>query len=654
MQYRADIDGLRALAVVAVVLGHAHVTGFAGGFVGVDVFFVISGFLITSILVKEARGGTFSLLRFYERRARRIFPALFCMLGFAAVAAWWRLPADEFAAFGRGVVATTFFVSNFLFWCETGYFDLAAEERPLLHTWSLAVEEQFYLLFPLAVWWTTRHLAGRFALWLWPVMAASFALAVWGVEAHPKAAFYLAPTRAWELLAGSALALRLVPLPRTHSLREMVAALGVLCIATSVVFYSKDTPFPGVNAVLPCLGAALVIHAGLAGPTLASRLLSLKPIVFVGLISYSLYLWHWPLLVFARHWSPDPLSPGMTLGVIAVSFVAAVLSWRFVEQPFRRSHSVREGFAWSQRSIFSGSALASSACVVFGLGIVASSGVPSRFPDVAVMIEGSRGEGVLELDACDAARQSFDEIIEHCSFGKEGGENIVVWGDSHALSWLPVFTRFAESTGAGGVLMTTPGCASLVGAFRRDDRHADFHCEPETTEALFEVTKRLEPAAVFLVSRWAIYNHFWKLSDEAQTSKSAKDSREVFERGIERTVAAFREAGIPVVLVKSVPLLNDKPAQLFVREQQGKRARTSLDEHATWQRFANARIDEQAADGFVHVLDPADFLCNTDCRYHDETGFFYRDDNHLSAYGGAAMYAGLRGELDEIWSQVTR
>ena len=300
MQYRSDIDGLRALAVVPVVLGHAHVTGFAGGFVGVDVFFVISGFLITTILATEAREGSFSLTRFYERRARRLFPALFAVLIFCAAAAWTRFPAEDLEAFGRSLLATIFFGSNMLFWSETGYFDIAAEQRPLLHTWSLAVEEQFYLLFPLAVWWTTRRMGGRYAAWLWPAMGASFVLSVVWVPTHPSSAFYLVPARAWELLMGSALALGLVPALRQQSHRETCSALGTLFIAMSVVLYDANTPFPGSNAVLPCLGAALVIHAGHSGTTAVGRLLGTKPVVFVGLISYSLYLWHWPLLVFAR------------------------------------------------------------------------------------------------------------------------------------------------------------------------------------------------------------------------------------------------------------------------------------------------------------------------------------------------------------------
>lgn len=274
MKYRADIDGLRALAVLPVLLAHAHLGFFSGGFVGVDIFFVISGFLITSILAKEGRDGSFSLLSFYERRARRIFPALFTMIAFTCVATFIYFPAREFEAFGRSVIATTFFVSNMLFWKETGYFDVLAENRPLLHTWSLSVEEQFYVLFPISVWLTYRHLRGRFELWIPAAALGSLALSVWWVESHPTAAFYLAPTRAWELLVGSALALGMVPPLQSRRLREGAALLGIVCIAFSITMFTDTTYFPGINAILPCAGAGLIIHAGQGGGSLVGRVLS--------------------------------------------------------------------------------------------------------------------------------------------------------------------------------------------------------------------------------------------------------------------------------------------------------------------------------------------------------------------------------------------
>ncbi len=331
---RADIDGLRALAVVPVVLYHFHVAPFGGGYVGVDVFFVISGFLITGLIHAEMRSGEYSLAAFYERRARRILPALFAVVAAAAVAALFLLFPADLRRFGESVAATALFVSNFDFWQQSGYFDAGAEAKPLLHTWSLAVEEQFYLLFPLLL--GLFRSAGRRGLLLLAggLALASFGFGLWAVRAYPAMAFYLAPARVWELMLGAILALAEVPRP-PRWIAEALSLLGLALLAVAVFAFSPDTPMPGANALLPCLGAALLIYANGAGDTLAARGLSLRPMVFAGLISYSLYLWHWPVFVFARYLRVAPLGAAETLALIALSVGLAVLSWRFVERPFR-------------------------------------------------------------------------------------------------------------------------------------------------------------------------------------------------------------------------------------------------------------------------------------------------------------------------------
>src|SRR6056297_20083 len=338
MHYRADIDGLRALAVLPVLAFHAGLAPFSGGFVGVDVFFVISGYLIAGLILPRIRAGRFSLLEFYERRARRLLPALFVVMAVSgALAAALFLPA-ELREFGQSAVAATLFASNVLFSRETGYFETEAALKPLLHTWSLGVEEQFYLLFPLLLMALAARRAGRVALV--PVLAAlalaSLALAAWAVPRAPAFAFYLLPTRLWELMLGALLAVAPLPALRRRAVREAAAAAGLAAILWAMLRYSEATPFPGPAALLPCLGAALVIHAGASGPTAVSRALSLGPVVFVGLISYALYLWHWPVLVFAEYAAVRELTTVETGAALALSGVLAALTWRFVERPFRR------------------------------------------------------------------------------------------------------------------------------------------------------------------------------------------------------------------------------------------------------------------------------------------------------------------------------
>jgi peptidoglycan/LPS O-acetylase OafA/YrhL len=343
-RYRPDIDGLRALAVLSVVLFHFRIPPFSGGFVGVDIFFVISGFLITRLIWSEIGAGRFAFLDFYERRVRRILPALFAMLAVVTVASVILLFPQMLVNYAMSLIATAGFASNFHFWGYTSYWAPAAVEQPLLHTWSLAVEEQFYLIFPPFLL-MFRHRSQRVVLWaMIGTLALSLAISVVSVRYSPVSAFYLLPSRFWELLTGSVLAVgRFTPLSGII-LRNAVAAIGLAMIAYTVFALSAASPFPGLNAIPPCLGAALVIYAGTgvtdAHPApLVNAALATRVPVFIGLISYSLYLWHWPIIVLATAVLPRALDAGQTIVAIAASFLLATLSWRFVEQPFRGRHS---------------------------------------------------------------------------------------------------------------------------------------------------------------------------------------------------------------------------------------------------------------------------------------------------------------------------
>ena len=297
LEYRADLDGLRAVAVIPVVLFHLGVTALPGGFVGVDVFFVLSGFLITSLLATDLERGAFSLSAFYDRRIRRIVPALVLVLAFCAVVAPLILFPTDLIEFGGSLEAAALSASNFQFARDNGYFAPDADLAPLLHTWSLAVEEQFYILFPVLLWAAWRWARKWLASILWLTLALSFALSVWGVEVKPTPTFYLLPTRAWELLLGAVLALELVRKPNASWQRELAAAAGVLAILAAMTLYTRDTKFPGVAALMPSVGAALVIWAGVGSTTWTGRALANPIPVLFGLVSYSLYLWHWPLIV---------------------------------------------------------------------------------------------------------------------------------------------------------------------------------------------------------------------------------------------------------------------------------------------------------------------------------------------------------------------
>ena len=371
VHYRRDIDGLRAFAVLPVILFHAGLAPFSGGYVGVDVFFVISGFLITSIILKDLERGTFSVWQFYERRARRILPALFVMTAVCIPVAWVLFRPFLFREFAQSVAAVSVYASNFLFWEKSGYFDTAAELKPLLHTWSLAVEEQYYLVVPflmLLLW----RLGRRSLLWTLVALAlASLALSHWMAGAFPMANFYLLPSRAWELLAGALCAFVLAGGREYRS--DLGAGLGLALIVGAVLVYTPETPFPSLYALAPVGGTALVILCAGRG-TLVARMLGWAPLVGIGLISYSAYLWHQPLFAFTRTaliFEPEPL---LMLALSGLSLGLGWLSWRFVERPFRQPMSARDpgGPArgpWlaTRRGVFGATAVASLGFLAVGV-----------------------------------------------------------------------------------------------------------------------------------------------------------------------------------------------------------------------------------------------------------------------------------------------
>ena len=382
MQYRAEIDGLRALAVIPVVLFHAGISGFSGGFVGVDIFFVISGYLITSIILSEQQKERFTLAGFYERRARRILPALMLVVLLSTLAAWYLLLPTELVDFGKSLASVGIFASNILFWTESDYFAQTSEFIPLLHTWSLAVEEQFYLIFPLFMIWTVAAVKSKRLLILIVVGILSLVFTEWAWRNAPEANFFLAPSRIWELLAGVFCAFYLQDSRRFSNLiKQLGSMVGLLMLIYSIVFFDKTIPFPSFYALVPVLGTVLVILFT-DKETLVGRLLSIPFIVGIGLISYSAYLWHQPLFVFARIQSLEELSVLTLLGLSLLAFIMAYISWRWVEKPFRNRNWL------SQRQILWMAGLCSLVLIGLGLLFVFGEGFDERYVTLENAIAG--------------------------------------------------------------------------------------------------------------------------------------------------------------------------------------------------------------------------------------------------------------------------
>ncbi len=639
LHYRPDIDGLRAVAVMAVVFYHFGFWQVPGGFVGVDVFFVISGFLITGLIHREMQQGRFTIAHFYERRVRRIFPALFVMLAAATVAAGLLLFPVDFESYARSLAATAIFASNFEFWREAGYFDVASAQKPLLHLWSIAVEEQFYLLFPallLAIGTRSlRRLRGAVGL----LFLLSLGFSLWAVVWAPAAAFYLLPSRMWELMLGALLALGVVPQIRAQVSRELLAIAGVIMIAAAVILFRPWQAFPGLAALLPCLGAACVIHAG-GAPTIVTCLLSRKPVVFVGLISYSLYLWHWPVLVFGRMVLNGEPGGWQNWALMAVSAALAALSWRFVERPIRRG--VRLGW----RPFFAGAAGAMGLTLACGVAVASANGVPERWqPEIRSILAAERSHEP-RMDACFGRSAADVNAGRLCRIGSAAAKTptFLLWGDSHADALLPAIQQVAGRRGRAGLFAGSASCAPLLGVARSDvvdckpfnDAVVKLALEPGITEVILDARWAKEADDPFSGAGGPIV-----LSDATAQSTDTASMEAVFYRGLERVVRVLTEAGKRVVIVAPVPEAGySVPRTLARLRLAGDRRELtrSLSTYFKRQKFVFFALTRMRQSYGATVLYPHQILCATGvCEFALKDRPLYRDEHHLSVFGALRL-----------------
>ena len=646
--YRPDIDGLRAVAVLAVVAYHLGLG--AGGYVGVDIFFVISGFLITRILAGEMAAGTFgwrSIARFYERRIRRIAPALTAVCAVTTIFSLLVLFPEDLKEFGRSLESVAIFISNIHFQRKTGYFDGAADEKPLLHTWSLAVEEQYYLAFPLLLWFVWR-LGGRQAAVLVCLAVAALSL-IYGemfVRADAAQAFFSTPARIWELLAGAVLALSHDRLPSARIVREGMALAGMALIALTLTTYTPETAFPGLGAVFPVAGSALIIAAGAKGANAVSYLLRAAPLVGVGLISYSVYLWHWPILVLAKY-RFGPLLEAHPVAASCVLFVlslgAGYLSWRFVEQPFRKPAPQDR-----QRPAFVAQAIAMIASVGAGAALAATHGLPGRWPAETMALIDPRPTKVQPrgMDCRPAAAGAPSHVLV-C--GAPGGDllskpMILLWGDSHAAMLRGTFARSAPD----GVVLATSiiaGCPPLSGVVLggRDRSERCRVANAQTLAYVAQAGRRI--SRIILVARWPYYAEGTRMRFEQGQrvdlgGAPGETPGAVLTALLGRTVTSLLAHVDHIVILAPFPEFDravatslakahawghpppDDPSRLAVERRQ----RTALAAIAAARALAPERIT---------IVSPLPLFCRAgSCPATDADGTpLYRDTNHLSARG---------------------
>ena len=650
--YRRDIDGLRAVAVLSVILYHARVPGFTGGFVGVDVFFVISGFLISSIIFRQLEQGRFSLAQFYERRIRRIAPALTLVLSTCTLAAVVFLLPTELRRFSKSLIATLLFGSNIFFWHTSGYFDTAATTKPLLHTWSLAIEEQFYLGFPLAGMLVARYWPrARSPIFLLALLA-SLAACVVVTRTLPDAAFYLPMTRGWELLAGVMLASFGLPSIRSGAISTALSAAGLGAVVAAVIGFDSDTSFPGLAALLPTLGTALVIATDRAADPLAGRLLRQPVMVLIGRMSYSLYLWHWPVLVFFRQTAGrEPRNAELALLLVFI-FLASAASWRFIEEPCRQ---VRGGIPY-------GRLVRTLAGVSAVLMLIAVSGWRTdgyaflQRPDVNRYLLAERDVNPDRGRCFDRGIALMDRGIP-CRLGPEAGAPaFIVWGDSHANALMPVLASLAREEGVAGVFTGASGCVPLLNV-RRIDRRDD--CA-RLADSVIALVGRERLRDVILVAYWSVYTDGWEIDPPpaqplvaARVPGDTTPPRAVFARALGGTVEALRAAGARVWIVEQAPSQpHDVPtwlARAVVRGEVVDQLGRPASEHRARQRWLAELFANMAERRGVRRVDPATVLCPAErCLTSLGGRSLYADYNHLSNFGAMQLRDLFRPMLRSI------
>ncbi len=643
MIYRKEIDGLRAIAILPVVFFHAGFSYASGGYVGVDIFLVISGYLITSLILSDRLNNKFSLTNFYERRARRILPALFLIILLSIPFAFMLMIPSELTNFSWSVLATTFFSSNIFFWREAGYFASPSELKPLLHTWSLAVEEQFYVLFPLFLLLILRFKLKISVLAILLLLFLSLGLAQIASSKFPTANFYLLPTRGWELLCGSILAFYFFSNPNrkifaSNLFNDFFSFLGFMLITYSIIFFDDKTPFPSFWTLYPVIGTSLLIVFA-NKESFFGRLLSLKPLVFFGLISYSLYLFHQPIFAYARIYTFDSLNENYYYLLIALAIVIAYFSWRFFENPFRNKDKISIKFL-----TFS---ILGMACffVLSSSLVIKNNGFYERY---------DLEENIIETLTIDHNEDCFAIEYAHlsskwgCDLGKINSNadyDFVLFGDSHANTYAKKINKFALKNNKNGFFTGINGCPPLLNINSFDPVGGPFNCE-KLNERVLNFIKKNKIKNIILVARWSYYTHgdynqqdIRFLRTENFEKKELESTQKVFIQGLKKTIEAYEEIGVKVILIKQYPQQRINPKDLFYRKFNGSKFPELIQKYSIEKEkndelnsFANNAFSDISYEKF-NTIDFSSSFCTSVCLIGDQKGSYYFDDDHLSDYG---------------------
>jgi peptidoglycan/LPS O-acetylase OafA/YrhL len=660
--YRADIDGLRAIAVVSVILFHAGVAVVGGGFVGVDIFFVISGYLIGGIVGRDVIAGRFSFAAFYARRARRILPALIALSAAIALLGLFVLGPDELSRLAGSIAAALSGGANVWFWATANYFSPDSRHLPFLMTWSLGIEEQFYLVLPPLL--LVAHRAGGQRAMTAIVAALTLASAILSITLtarFPVPSFYLLPTRGWELGVGVLLAFAgsaRPPLPQPWQQRS--AALGLAAVLGAIVMLDERAAIPGVAVAVPVIGTAMIIAA--PDSWINRRLLAARPLVAIGLISYSWYLWHWPLMAFVRIVTAGPPVPAVMLSVAIVSIVPAWASWRYVERPFRRPMGRSNAAVLIRYAAVAGTMAAAMGALWYSGGLPARLG--PRGAVIAQMIDAQRHERCLAGDGT-ATLPSGAPCVD-----RRGGNGLALLGDSHAAALAPAARDVARSSGIDFVQYTKSSCPPLLGATRRLPTTPG---EAATCATFAEQAIRRVAADPAIGT--VIITGFWEAPFDVRALKLGEryivtdpqgagvSNRGALAQGLGRAIAALTSTGKRVIVLGDVPYLQFDPVGAVYADRLP--ARAAL-QHALSPDFAvgHGSVARRWATAEFTNADPvlattaarygaryvalADILCTpARCRFASDGLPLYIDPQHLSRVGARQVIDALaaRGML---------
>lgn len=604
MKYRADIDGLRAFAVLSVILFHAGLSGLSGGFVGVDIFFVISGYVIAQSILGEVKDGTFSILSFYAKRVRRIFPALVFTILFTFIGAYFILLPDYFVSFSKSISAVSVFISNLFFWKDSGYFSADALSKPLLHTWSLSVEEQYYILSPVYTYFVYRYFP-KYIFWAFLIiLLSSLGLSIYATDKAPTANFFLPVTRAWELLIGAMLAQTPPPQIKKKWMAEALGLLGLTCLIYPVATYTETTPFPGATAILPCIGAALLIYSGSDHSTFISKALAFRPVNIVGKMSYSLYLVHWPVIVAFYYLTLS--KPDMTqfFYILILTFGLGFISWHFVEKPFRHIsiETHRKKLLWS------GIATIVTLLALGQIGVLYK-GFPNRHPDfVQIKIQGNDqwNKGTCFLESSTDLKIWQEEKCNLTQHAK--GKKVLLWGDSFAAQYVPGIVTNKADIHYNVIQYTMAGCPPILSYYS----YARPNCTAFNENAI-NLIRDQKFDAVILSAKW--------------TDLKSRGYDE-----LNSTLSELDKMGIPVFVIGQSPEFSID-VQIINYTQKGKNS-----EHPNaWNVFFDMSINKELEEiiGTGRFINPMTSLCEgTLCPYYKDD-FLFEDYGHYSVKGSS-------------------